>query len=791
MGKADPKPRTFFLNEQHELARVEKDGGGRQAKYGDIDWAERGSRIGTALRASKAKIHASKDPVRDRHYFLCAVPRAVPKVSTSKTKPPAYSEAPHYAGEHSRVFRRLGLDLIDVTEDGEATVHATPERMERLLSTAATLHKEALPERARWVTIDRFDPVPGEFRVDQQWLSAIPKGSITDVIVELQPLLNRVEVEDVLRGLVSLLSREHGEAFTGTGTDFSGRKWFRGQLRREAVAEIASEFYSVQSLHPPYLTPVVAAARGRKRASVSRVAQSPPPPPPLPSIPQLPTVAVVDTGVPEGHAELGPYRRGAYRSPDSYSPYWGDHGSFVASRVVFGDLDFATGVEPRSHGACRFLDVMVAQDAQSIVDKAVLPALEAVVGTYPDVRVFNLSFAERYAVSEYHGVEQRERLINARDLDNFVFARDVIVVVSAGNSQQGIVPAKDYPQHLDEQAWQLAAWPAGFNTLTCGAMVEALHPEGLVKTMGWPSPFTRVGPGMARAPIPEFGAHGGNVDDGWNWRPSLGVWGCTATGDWEDKAGTSFAAPLLARSAALALKHLEAFCPSGGRPFAATAKAFLALTASRVALPPAVAALADRTIGAGAVDLDRLGLPLASSAVFVWQGVIDGPGDIVRVQLPIPLGWLKEAVRPELRLVCCWDPPANDAVRDLWATRKVTAHLRAAPGEKALRGSRGAHASYPKIDRTYDLSRDKIAKLDPQPTESLWDLELSYEQIAEYHPAITFSPQQRVAFAAELRDVGEKPVSPQGAVQALPAAASMTRLGVPTVPAAVPIIVRR
>ena len=36
--------RTFYLNEQHELSRGEKPGGGRVPQYVDIDWASKGVR---------------------------------------------------------------------------------------------------------------------------------------------------------------------------------------------------------------------------------------------------------------------------------------------------------------------------------------------------------------------------------------------------------------------------------------------------------------------------------------------------------------------------------------------------------------------------------------------------------------------------------------------------------------------------------------------------------------------------------------------------------------------------
>jgi hypothetical protein len=139
-----PSPKTFFLNEHHELAHAEKSGG-RAPRYGAIDWAAKAERISSALSSAKRKIENSKDPLRDRHYFLAATPLAeVPKLSTDKRKAPTgeYLEKTEYAGDHSRVFRRLGLDLLDVNKEGVATVHTTTERFESLFATASSLAKE-------------------------------------------------------------------------------------------------------------------------------------------------------------------------------------------------------------------------------------------------------------------------------------------------------------------------------------------------------------------------------------------------------------------------------------------------------------------------------------------------------------------------------------------------------------------------------------------------------------------------------------------------------------------------
>jgi hypothetical protein len=94
----------------------------------------------------------------------------------------------------------------------------------------------------------------------------------------------------------------------------------------------------------------------------------------------------------------------------------------------------------------------------------------------------------------------------------------------------------------------------------------------------------------------------------------------------------------------------------------------------------------------------------------------------------------------------------------------------------SLHGTKGGHPSYPLVDRTYDLKKlPKGASVEGD----IWLIELSYDQTADYHPGMTFTPQQRVAFVAELFDAGDHPVSPQAALQALPSAVTMTRLSIP------------
>jgi Subtilase family len=773
--------RTFYLNEQHELTRGKDRGGGRLPEYAPTDWVSRGSRISGSLRRVKQKIDGSTDPLRQSHYFLLANPvDSIEKVTRDKTKAPpggvaTLVEDADFSSAHSRVFGRLGVDLLRVAEDGSAIVHMRPETLDQLASTSEKLNDAGRREQARWIAVDKFDLIPRALKVDEEWLEQLKKAQEADAVIELQPLLTRSEIDRIIRAIADML-RHAKERISGTGVDFSGRQWLRGRMLPASIRTVADEFFSVQSLHSPLISITAGPSKGAQPAAA---------PSPVAAPGGLPVIAVVDTGIPADHVHLAPYIRGAYTSPTATFNSLKDHASFVGSRAVFGDLNFDGGLPNKTPvGSYRVFDVNLGGTGFSeIEDKEVYPALRAVVATAPDVRVFNFSFDTRLPLDSMGEVERSEYLALVQDLDNFIFQNDVLVIVAAGNSPPGISPQRSYPRHIDDPQWALGAWARSFNSLTCGAVLGKLSAGGLATQIGWPSPFTRVGPGLCGSPKPDYVAPGGNTTDAYVSAPGLGVWGSSDAGFWEDRIGTSYAAPILCRQAAAAIQRLNSVCEKGARPFGVAVKAFLALTAEPAIEDDVAQDFISRTVGFGYADAGRLAAPQAHSAVLVWQGVLSDKDDQAKIQIPIPLDWLNDAERPVLRLVVSWDPPVNSALSNLWTTRTVNCRLHEQPESRALRTRNLRHASpYPLIERRYQLSK--------KGTEDLWLLEIEYEEIGEYNPAMEFTGEQRVAFAAELIDEGKKKVSPQAAIQAMPIAASMTRLAVPPSVVRTPVIVR-
>ena len=336
MAKHRVKPLTYFLNETHELSPTAKKGGGGLPKYTGISWSAKAARISGSLEALKTKVQTSRDPLKNDRYFVLAFPvPELEKLSENKRKAPTgtFKEPTDFGGDHGRVFDRLGLDLLQVTADGKALVHADKEKFDQILHRAESLDRLGPKEQSRWATIESFEVVPLELRVDTTWLQALRTDESAEIVIELQPVLSRQEADRVLRALTDLLAQRSGERLIGTGTDFSGRHWFRGKASRHSIRDIAKDFYSVQSVHSPLYSVAAAKSDTRGHGQPIRLTTTP-----LDTT-DLPCVAVVDLGIPNDHLRLRPYQRGRFYAQDAPRAAVGDHGSVVASRIVFGNCE--------------------------------------------------------------------------------------------------------------------------------------------------------------------------------------------------------------------------------------------------------------------------------------------------------------------------------------------------------------------------------------------------------------------------------------------------------------------
>jgi hypothetical protein len=773
------RPRHYFLNERHQLAPGDNDGHGKMTKVLGVDFKSHGTALAQSIETIRTARKASPDPTARSRVFILAQPQgSLERSSTAgKARDGKIEKAIKLSGKDSQMIEKMGFNLLSVTQDGAAIVHATNERLVQMQHSLRQLDLLAVREQNKWAHIRELVDVPVEHKTSLQWWGKQPLSKFWLATLDLQPFLSRTEIEQLIILLTKKLS--DGERLLRTGMEYSGRTWIDALLQPSTIIDLVKDFQSIGSIHPPLFAMTQAKipkGDGNTTSTVAGYATHS-------DGKMLPCVAVFDTGVPQDHVYLATYRRGGVIGEGCSGTIPDGHGSFVASRVVFGDVQCENGVEP-DHlvAACSVYDVNLSDRGPNgttdLRISSLISSMQRVNDAAPDVRVFNFSFDTHHDLDHFQGSNRENLLRQIADVDNKAFSEDFIIVVAAGNSVRGQLPTPPYPAHVESNEWRLRAWSRCFNALTCGGSADRLVPNGVAKEPGAPSPFTRIGPGFARSRKPDFGDHAGNAPSNYQQvsGDGLGVWGCNDLGTWREQTGTSFAAPLVAREAARTLAFLQTRCSSEARPFAALVKAVMALRARSKPLSVSLHKLAKRTLGYGAVKLEDIETPTNDHAMFLWQGIIGSDTEKLIVELPLPGQWVSVASAPKLRLIAAWDTPVNSAVEAVWACRKVSITLRPVADSDALHSTVSGTVGYPLTERAYDLGaevRQVLANTD----SCLAELSYDHQGMAPY-PAgfLSFSPQQRVAIAYELIDEGDDKVSAHHFIQSLPVAATLDRL---------------
>jgi Subtilase family len=776
MGNDHPTstPRHYFLNERHQLSPADKEGGGSTPKTIGIEWKTHGTSLSKSLEAIKHARRQSVDPTSNSRLFVVAKPAAlISKESKAKTAIAGEKQSsPDFAGKQSQVLAKMGFDLIAVQQDGSAIVHATATRLKQIEQTLTHLAELSQREKNKWATLTDFEELSPDYKTSADWWPLGGSDMVLDCVIDFQPLIPPREVDLLIVAIKKLLTE--GEKLQRIGVEFTGRKWLGAKLKSATIRRLCQDFQAIYSIHPPLIALAAASGPIRKPAKPLFLSHI------VPADPHaLPCVGVIDTGIPEDHVLLAPYRIGQKSGQHTSGEVQCSHGSLVAGRVVFGDIDCVDG-DPVSalEGKCSVYDLRLGQGAQRIYEASVTQAIADVVESAPHVRVFNLSFDSLLPLEGLVGSRRDAALRLLADLDNRAFELDIICVVAAGNSVEGVVPTTPYPAHFEEPEWQLRTWSRCFNALTCGGIADEFNAEGVANEVGAPSPFSRVGPGFAKSRKPDFSAPAGNCDSTYQRRPGsgLGVWCCNESGQWEDHFGTSYAAPLLAREAARIIAYLQKKCEPGTRPFASLVKAVMGLCAKRPDLPKQYAKLAKHTLGFGRVTLEDVEAATEDRALFLWQGIIGSEEEVLTVELPLPGEWVKACRAPILRLVCAWETPVNSAAEHIWACRRMDITLRPLGGAEALKPSNTNSKGYPLIERIYALGGNARTEFEANDA-CLLELKYTHLEMAEYPAGILdFTPQQRISLAFEIHDAEEGGPSPHPYVQSLPVAGTLNRL---------------
>src|SRR3569833_667951 len=120
------RPRTFYLNETHELSSEDKEGGGRPAEYVGISWARKAKRISSSISKVIEEVESSQDPLREERFFVLAKPvTAIEKKNKDKRKAPdgTFKEPTEFGGAHEHKNDQQEKEQHQETREKKAVVH--------------------------------------------------------------------------------------------------------------------------------------------------------------------------------------------------------------------------------------------------------------------------------------------------------------------------------------------------------------------------------------------------------------------------------------------------------------------------------------------------------------------------------------------------------------------------------------------------------------------------------------------------------------------------------------------
>jgi hypothetical protein len=338
------------------------------------------------------------------------------------------------------------------------------------------------------------------------------------------------------------------------------------------------------------------------------------------------------------------------------------HGTFVASRCVFGDnIDSCLGsfsLEPY----CKIISVQIFGIDQfgkrvetynshiaRVIDKVVLKL-------HKTVKVYNLSFASE------EPIENGKFSLVAKLLDSLSKKYRVLFVVASGNIRAtlGKYPSK----HFTNPLARIGAPAEALLALTVGSFSRYENTDSLSKANEI-SPFSKIGPGADMGIKPEVVAHGGNMIIPYTNSPRVSTYGISADGKrLAADVGTSFSAPLISQYAQRIFDAYPDCHPN-------LVKALLCHFANKKKVLTGIVGDQMNFTGFGEPIIESAIEARPHNAVYLFEGKLDQDNyQYITFHVPKTLASGAEKSKLKIRITIVYDPPvAQDNSAEYSKTR--------------------------------------------------------------------------------------------------------------------------
>lgn len=412
-------------------------------------------------------------------------------------------------------------------------------------------------------------------------------------------------------------------------------------------------------------------------------------------------VLVIDSGVQRGHPLIAPALGEAEVFPDPDQSFitggsddgdekTGGHGTGVASIAIYGDVIGCVKAKKFEPTVWLFSARVTNQnndyDPDILLENQLGQAIQYFIENYPNCKVINISLGDSRLVLE----DGQKQFRIASRIDEIAYKlrhKDIVFVISAGNFHYKPTESNeqfltDYPNYLLRNEARIIEPATSAIALTVGSLSfgtgsskysEDAKQNPVAKLTGYPSPFTRTGPGidgMIKPDLVDFGGdfviQGDRVIEN---EPGVAVLTLAkkySSSLFRAYCGTSFSAPKVANIAAQLFTHFPQ----------ASSNLIRALIVNSALLPIEIPSALQgdtkqsslnrlRVYGYGQPDLLRTKYSAENYVVLIADKVEIPVGCFQIYEIPqLPDTFLGTPGKRILSIALAFDPPTRDSRGD-------------------------------------------------------------------------------------------------------------------------------
>jgi hypothetical protein len=477
------------------------------------------------------------------------------------------------------------------------------------------------------------------------------------------------------------------------------------RIQEKYIPKIVSEFTTIKEIKPNHTFFVEASTPAENL------------PNPLNILPVLSSskICIIDSGISTPNAifdNLVVKRLNNFLPKGSVDSAY-EHGTFVASRCLFGDnIDDCLGSN-QLQPYCKVIDIPVfgidANGDKTFPNEFGLrKIIETVVSQFSDtVKVYNLSLGSIHPIHDYQFSEL------AKLLDYLSKANKVLFVVAAGNINSLL---GDFPsQHYGNPLSRICCPAESLLSLTVGAIAKYTNGQALSDS-NIVSPFSRIGPGADLGIKPEVVAHGGNLINPYTPTPRVATYGISHNGSsLAVDNGTSHSAPIISQYAQQLFDCYPDSDPN-------LVKGLLCHFSEGRSTHDEITDSERNFVGFGEPNLLNALKAGDHNAAFIYEGQLDQENyQFIPFHIPNTLAANNSDTKLNIKITVTYDPPVNPDNETEYSNSRISAKI-IKPTEN---GSREINLAG---DNNYNLPWNPIIQFEKSFTRSylcgVWDLRL-------------------------------------------------------------------